>query len=87
MEYGSGLNPTEWTQIGPDHYDPVDNRPMEFWDTSGLTEGLYTLQLTVVRGDSSFERFATQITLDNTAPRAEIINPDDGRVYIMEDDE
>lgn len=87
MEFGQGLNPSEWTQVGPDHYDPIDRGPMEFWDTTPLEEGLYTLQLTVVRGDSSFERFATQVTVDNTPPAASIINPEDQRTYIMELDE
>jgi hypothetical protein len=87
FEYGSGLNPDTWQQLGGDHNNPVDNAPMEFWDTSGLTEGLYTLQLTVLRGDNSFERFATQVTVDNTPPRAEIINPEEGKDYILEEDE
>jgi membrane peptidoglycan carboxypeptidase len=87
LEFGRGLNPTEWTQIGPDHFDPVDNGPLEIWDTTALEEGLYTLQLTALRGDSSFDRFATQITIDKTPPATEIINPEPERSYIMEDDE
>lgn len=87
LEYGQGLNPQEWNQLGGDHNSPVDNAPMEFWDTTPLNEGLYTLQLTVLRGDSSFERYATQVTVDNTPPEAEIINPEDGKGYILEDDE
>ena len=87
LEYGSGLNPQEWNQLGGDHSNPVDNAPMEFWDTTPLNEGLYTLQLTVLRGDSSFERYTTQVTVDNTPPTAEIVNPEDGRVYVLEDDE
>jgi hypothetical protein len=87
LEYGSGLNPGTWQQLGGDHTNPVDNGPMEFWDTSNLEEGLYTLQLTVLRGDSSFERYASQVTIDNTPPEAEVINPNDGKVYVLEDDE
>ncbi len=87
LEYGPGLNPQAWNQLGGDHNSPVDNGPMEFWDTSGLEEGLYTLQLTVLRGDNSFERYATQVTVDSTPPQADILNPEDGRVYVLEDDE
>jgi membrane peptidoglycan carboxypeptidase len=87
LEYGQGLNPQSWNQLGGDHFNAVDKGPMEFWDTSGLPEGLYTLQLTVLRGDSSFERYTTQVTLDNTSPEAEIVNPPDGKVYLLEDDE
>ncbi len=87
LEFGRGLNPLEWTQIGPDHYDPIDNGPMAFWDTTGLAQGLYTLQLTNLRGDGSFERYALQVTIDNTPPYASLINPTEGKTYIMEDDE
>ncbi len=52
-----------------------------------MPEGLYTLQLTVLRGDGGFQRQATQVTIDNTPPTAEILNPDDGRLYVLEDDE
>jgi 1A family penicillin-binding protein len=87
LEYGPGLNPQAWNQLGGDHFGPVDNGPMEFWDTTSLEEGLYTLQLTVLRGDNSFERYATQLTIDNTPPEAEMINPTEGKVYVLEDDE
>ncbi|RME50672.1 MAG: PBP1A family penicillin-binding protein [Caldilineae bacterium] len=87
LEYGSGLNPLEWNQLGGDHFNPVDRGPMEFWDTASLPEGLYTLQLTVLRGDGSFQRHAVPVTVDNTPPQAEILNPPDGRVYQLEEDE
>jgi len=87
LEYGPGLNPQTWNQLGGDHFSPVDNGPMEFWDTASLPEGLYTLQLTALRGDNSFDRYATQVTIDNTPPRAEIVNPPPNKVYVLEDDE
>ncbi len=87
LEFGQGLNPQEWSQLGGDHGSPVDNGPLEYWETTGLPEGLYTLQLTVLRGDGSFERQANQVTIDNTPPTADILNPEDGKVYVLEDDE
>ncbi len=87
LEYGPGLNPVEWNQLGGDHNSPVDNAPMEIWNTEDQAEGLYTLQLTVLRGDNSFERHAVQVTIDNTPPQAEIVNPPDGKVYEFENDE
>lgn len=87
LEYGAGLNPQAWNQLGGDHNSPVDNGPLEFWDTRALEEGLYTLQLTVLRGDNTFERHATQVTVDNTPPKAEIINPEENKSYVLEDDE
>lgn len=87
LEYGSGLNPTEWRQLGGDHTNPVQGAPLEFWDTIAEEEGLYTLQLTVVRGDQSVERKSVQVTVDNTPPEVEVINPEPERVYVLEDDE
>ncbi len=87
LEYGQGLNPTEWRQLGSDHPNQVQGGPLEFWDTTTEAEGLYTLQLTVVRGDQSIERKSTQVTIDNTPPEVEIINPEPDKLYVMEDDE
>jgi membrane carboxypeptidase/penicillin-binding protein PbpC len=83
MEVGKGLNPTEWRQLGGDHNNQVQNAPLEFWDTSNEEEGLYTLQLTVVKGDQGLERRTVQVTVDNTAPQVEVINPEPDKVYIM----
>lgn len=86
LEYGQGLNPAAWTQVGADHTQPVDNGPLEYWDVSGL-DGLYTLQLTVVRNDQTFQQSAIQVTVDNMPPTVEMINPEEGKAYLMEDEE
>ena len=87
LEYGQGLNPSSWNQLGGDHNSQVSNGPLEFWDTSQLPEGLYTLQLSVVRGDQSLQQTAVQVTVDNTPPTVNILNPEPGKVYRMEADE
>lgn len=87
LEYGKGLNPTEWRQLGSDHTNQVQGGPLEYWDTTAEEEGLYTLQLTVVRGDQNIERKSTQVTVDNTPPVVELINPEPEKVYVQEDDE
>jgi penicillin-binding protein 1C len=87
LEYGQGLNPTTWTQLGGDHTNQVDRGPLEFWDTSGVPEGLYTLQLTALRQDQSFQQAAVQVTVDNTPPEVTPLNPPEGKVYKMEADE
>ncbi len=87
LEVGQGLNPTEWRQLGSDHGEQVQGGPLEFWDTAAEAEGLYTLQLTVVRGDQNIERKAVQVTVDNTPPQVEMINPEPDKLYVMEDDE
>jgi membrane carboxypeptidase/penicillin-binding protein PbpC len=36
IEFGQGLNPSSWSQIGGNHYNQVDNGVLEFWDVRGL---------------------------------------------------
>jgi membrane peptidoglycan carboxypeptidase len=87
VEVGKGLNPAEWKQLGGDVNNPVEGGPLAFWDTTPEEEGLYTLQLTVVRGDQSFERRAIQITVDNTPPELTLINPEPKTVYEYNQDD
>jgi 1A family penicillin-binding protein len=86
LEYGQGLNPSAWIQIGDDHYNQVTNGPLEYWDASGLN-GLYTLQLSVVDGGGNYRRATTQVTVDNTPPEVKLLYPYDGSIYVMEYDE
>ncbi len=86
LEVGKGLNPVEWRQLGRDYTNQVEGAPLEFWDTSAEEEGLYTLQLTVVKNDQSLERKAVQVTVDNTPPQVELLNPEAGKLYVKEDD-
>ena len=86
LEYGPGLNPESWSLIGGDHHNQVDNAPLEFWDVTGL-DGLYTLRLTVVEHNQQIHEYATQFTVDNAPPQVTISYPEEGQVYVMEDDE
>lgn len=86
LEYGPGLNPDSWSLIGGDHYNQVDNGPLEFWDVTGL-DGLYTLRLTVVEHSQQIYEYATQVTVDNAPPVVTISYPEQNQVYVMEDDE
>lgn len=87
LEFGEGLNPSAWSQIGGDHYQQVDNGVLEFWDVRGLQDGLYTLQLTVVDHSQNFRRATIYVTVDNTPPQAAVSHPWSGRVYQLETDE
>ena len=84
LEFGEGLNPSAWSQIGGDHNNQVDNDVLEFWDVRGLQDGLYTLQLTVVDQSQSFRRATIYVTVDNTPPEAYVGYPWPGRVYELE---
>jgi 1A family penicillin-binding protein len=86
LEYGQGLNPSAWIQIGGDHYNQVANGPLEYWDVSGL-DGLYTLHLSVVDGGGNYRWATTQVTVDNTPPAVKLIYPYNGHTYVMENDE
>lgn len=87
LEFGEGLNPSAWSQIGGDHYNQVDSNVLEFWDVQGLQDGLYTLQLTVVDHSQSFKRATIYVTVDNVPPVAAVGYPWPGRVYEVEKDE
>jgi penicillin-binding protein 1C len=84
LEFGEGLNPSAWSQIGGDHYNQVDQNVLEYWDVRGLQDGLYTLQLTVVDNSQSFRRATIYVTVDNTPPTAAVGYPWPGRVYEVE---
>lgn len=74
LQVGQGLNPQKWLQIGEDIRTPVSNGLLGTWDTTGL-EGLYIVQLEVIRQDSSVDQAILEITVDNTPPEVEILSP------------
>jgi len=81
LVYGRGLNPVEWMQIGPDHGHQVDNNVLEFFDTTGIPDGLYTLQLQVVGHDQGVRQATLQFTIDNTPPKVDLTFPIDGSTF------
>ncbi len=80
LKYGEGINPTRWVQIGEDVDEPVWDGVLGQWDTSDLN-GLHTLQLVVVREGDRVESAAVPVTLDNLAPEAAWITPQQGQQY------
>ncbi len=87
VEFGTGLNPSEWQPIGPEHGNQVENGVLEVLNTDGLGEGLYTMRLLVTRGDGSVREWKTRFTIDKTAPSVVISDPKPDRLYVVEDDE
>ena len=65
IQVGKGLNPQEWIQVGEDRAVPVVDGVLAEWDTRGLN-GLYAVQLIVVRADQRVETAVTQVTLNNS---------------------
>lgn len=64
LQYGVGLNPQNWVQIGADGKTPVSEGPLVEWDTTGLN-GLYALQLLVVHVDNSITTSTVMVTVKN----------------------
>ncbi len=79
LEYGQGLYPQAWQQIGADSTTPLTESRLGEWDTTGLN-GLYALRLMVVRADQRLDQAMLQITLDNTPPQVAISYPQAGQV-------
>lgn len=84
LNVGAGLDPTEWLTVAQGG-GAIDNGLIGTWTTN--ENGLYTLQLTAIDGSGTPHIATTQVTVDNHAPRVEIINPWDDKQYLMEDDE
>ncbi|MEE9513836.1 MAG: penicillin-binding protein, partial [Anaerolineales bacterium] len=75
LQYGSGLNPTRWVQIGDDSSKRVRGGTLARWKTEGLN-GLYTLQLVVVDENGHIATHAIHITVDNQHPDVEMLLPE-----------
>ncbi|UCF60267.1 MAG: transglycosylase domain-containing protein, partial [Anaerolineaceae bacterium] len=85
LQYGRGLNPSRWIQIGEDITTPVSDGVLGSWDTGGLN-GLYTLQLLVVQSDGRIATAATYITIDNQPPQIRLISPESLQTYNWPED-
>jgi len=64
LEYGQGLYPQTWVQIGSNVTVPVEEGVLSTWDTTGLN-GLYALRLLVVRGDMRVEHAVILVSVVN----------------------
>jgi membrane carboxypeptidase/penicillin-binding protein len=86
LDFGKGLNPTEWQQIGPDHGEQIDKGPIENFDATPL-DGLYSLRLTVFRNNGDTQTSIVPVTVDNITPTIKLIYPNDGDTYSYPQDE
>jgi hypothetical protein len=86
LDFGKGLNPTEWQQIGPDHSNQSDQGPLENWDVTTL-DGLFSLRLTVFRKNGDTQTSIVPVTVDNISPTIKIVYPNSGDGYTYGQDE
>jgi membrane carboxypeptidase/penicillin-binding protein PbpC len=80
LQAGEGLNPDGWTVVEEDRSTPVFNGILGTWDTSEL-EGLYALQLIVLRDNQQVDTTTIQVTLDNQPPNVAISYPSEGQTF------
>jgi hypothetical protein len=74
LAYFAGLTPVDLQTIVEQAPEERRNDVLGTWDVSNLN-GLYTLLLTVVKSDGSFDEVSVPVTVDNTPPSAEILFP------------
>jgi hypothetical protein len=85
LQYGFGLNPTHWYQIGEDRYDFIAEGELALWDTSEL-DGLVALQLLVVDKDGITQIATHYVTIDNELPTVAVLHPKDGATFFASED-
>lgn len=85
LQYGQGLNPSRWTQIGEDESTRVWGGTLGTWNATGLS-GLHTLQLLVVDSADQVRTASVPVTVDGQPPRVEVLLPlADERITIGEE--
>ncbi len=80
LEYGQGLNPTQWFTIGGQQTAYTAGKPVGTWDTTGL-DGLYSLRVAVVLNDNTRQSDAVQVTVDNVPPTITLDSVEAGKIY------
>lgn len=74
LQYGRGLNPRRWTQIGETRDRRVWDGVLGRWETADLS-GLFTVQLLAVLEDGALLTDSVTLTVDNSAPDVELLAP------------
>ncbi|MCB9438074.1 MAG: transglycosylase domain-containing protein [Anaerolineales bacterium] len=75
LEFGAGVNPTSWQQIGTNEGEGGGDVLLGTWNTAQVPDGPYTLRLTLVRTDRTTEIANREIIVDNTPPRVRLLQP------------
>lgn len=81
IQFGKGLNPKTWQQIHEESDDPKGGEILVAWDTTGVEDGLYAVQLVVVREGQRVGKASTIVSVDNTPPTVSIAEEIDGRQF------
>ncbi len=84
LQYGSGLNPIRWTQLGQDASNLVEDGLLGIWDTGDLN-GLFTLQLVAVFQDGQIASSEIYVTVDNIPPEIRLLSPQQGLMVTLKE--
>jgi membrane carboxypeptidase/penicillin-binding protein len=74
LQAGQGINPRVWIQISEDLSTPVENGILATWDTHEYN-GLFAIQMIVLRDGRKVDTATIQITVDNQPPEVSIPYP------------
>jgi len=77
VEYGEGENPSTWTLLFSSR-EPVTQGTLATWDTTQVSEGQYTIRLTVVDRYTYVVQVAVTVLVDNTPPVIQDVLPIEG---------
>lgn len=77
LQYGEGLNPTQWVGLSDEVHLSVQDGSLGTWDTQGLN-GLFTLQLIVVDQEGRVRTSALPLIVDNQPPEVRLVLPLEG---------
>jgi membrane peptidoglycan carboxypeptidase len=87
MQVGRGLNPTSWQQIGEEKTSPPPSNRLGVWDTTQVEEGLYALQLIVLREGQQVDKSTVLVSVDNTPPEVALKSLSEGDVLPYDPDQ
>ncbi|MFZ0389188.1 MAG: S8 family serine peptidase [Calditrichia bacterium] len=73
LRYGAGSEPAQWTVISESAGRIVEDT-LGIWQTAGLPDSLYTLELQVTNSSQQTEAERVQVYLDRTPPAADSLS-------------
>ncbi len=85
ISYFKDLTPADLLEVTGEVREARDGQELGLWDASQLS-GLYTLLLTVVRNDNTFDEVSIPVTVDNEPPEAEILFPLEDQTIFTDDE-
>jgi hypothetical protein len=73
LQFGEGMNPGSWLQIGQEITAPSFYVRLGVWDTTELEDGIYALQLVLIQERQQIEKVSLIVSVDNTSPEITFI--------------